>query len=272
MSGERWHVAGSAAEIYDEFLVPAVFGPWAGILVEAAGVCAGDRVVDVACGTGVAALCAARAVSPGGVVTGIDLNPGMIAVARDKEMPTDVRADWREGDAAEIPLADRSADIVLCQLGLQFFPDRPTALSEMQRVLAPGGRLALLVWRDIRHSPGFHALADSLEQNIGAQAAAIMRAPFYFGDQPDALHSLHRDAGFEEVDVRSEVRMVRFASPTDLVNKYGTGSPLAAHLGDASDAAINALIADVSDALESYTDGGTGIAFPIQGHVVTARA
>ena len=89
MAGVRWQVVGSAAEIYDEFLVPAVFGPWAGILVEAAGVGAGDRVVDVACGTGVAALCAARAVSPGGVVTGIDLNPGMIAVARDKEMPAE---------------------------------------------------------------------------------------------------------------------------------------------------------------------------------------
>ncbi len=272
MSGERWQVAGSAAEIYDNFLVPAVFGPWAGILVEAAGVSAGDRVVDVACGTGVAALCAAQAASPGGVVTGIDLNPGMIAVAREKEVLTDVTADWREGDAAALPLADRSADVVLCQQGLQFFPDRPTALSEMQRVLAPGGRLALVVWRDIHHSPGFHALANSLERNIGEQAATIMRAPFDFGDQPETLHSLHRDAGFEKVDIRSEVRMVRFASPTDFVSKYGTGSPLAAHLGGASDAAINALIANVSDALESYTDGGTGIAFPIQGHVVTARA
>ncbi len=272
MSGERWQIAGTAAEIYDQFLVPALFDPWAEILVEAAYANAGDRVVDVACGTGVAALCAARAVSPGGVVTGIDLNPGMIAVAREKEVLTDVTADWREGDAAALPLADRSADVVLCQQGLQFFPDRPTALSEMKRVLAPGGRLALLVWRDIRHSPGFHALADSLEQNIGEQAAAIMRAPFCFGDQPDALRSLHRDAGFQEVDVRSDVRMVRFASPTDFVSKYGTGSPLAAHLGDASDAAINALIADVSGALERYTDGGTGIAFPIQGHVVTARA
>jgi len=271
MSWERLRAQGSAAEIYDKFLVPPVFGPWANILVEAAGVRAGDRIVDVACGTGVSALCAAAAASPGGVVTGIDLNRGRIAAARAKVSPRDVKVEWRVGDASELPIADKCADAVICQLGLQFFPDRPAALSEMKRVLVPKGRLALLVWRDISHSPGFAALATSLERNIGAEAGAVMRGPFTFGDHIDPLYALHRDAGFKEVKVRSEVRMVRFASSADFVGKFGAATSLAPHLEKASDASIDALLADVSEALGNYADGENGIAFPIEGNLVTAR-
>lgn len=272
MSWERLWVAGSAAEIYDYYLVPAVFGPWSHILVKAAGVSAGDRILDVACGTGVSAICAADAARPGGMVTGIDLNEGRIAAARSKNAPSDVTVDWRVGDASALPVEDESADVVLCQLGLQFFPDRAAALGEMKRALVPGGRLALLVWRDISHSPGFAALAASLERNIGAKASAIMHGPFVFGDRIAPLYAIHRGAGFEDVEVRSEVRMVRFTSPTDFVVQFGSATSLAPHFENAGEAAIRSVIAEVSDALSDYADGEGGIAFPIEGWLITALA
>jgi ubiquinone/menaquinone biosynthesis C-methylase UbiE len=142
----QWQVAGSAPEVYERELVPAVFGPWAPILIDLAQPKLGERVVDIACGTGVIARTAAVKVGPTGVVAGVDLNPGMLTVARSLK-PTDDAASvhWHEASADRLPLPDGSFDIAYCQLGLQFFADRPAALREMRRVLSSGGRLALMV-------------------------------------------------------------------------------------------------------------------------------
>jgi len=179
---ERWQLAGTAAEVYQEHLVPAIFGPWAPIVVESASLRPGERVVDVACGTGAVAREAAPQVGVSGTVVGLDLNPGMLAVARELPPASGALVEWREGDATAMPFHNAAFDVVLCQLGLQYFPDRPAALGEMHRVLVPGGRLVLLVWQSIEHSPGFARLAEALERHVGTLAAAIMRAPFVFGD------------------------------------------------------------------------------------------
>ena len=191
---QRWHLAGTAPEIYAEHLVPAVFAPWAPVLLDAAAVGIGHTVLDVACGTGVVAAAAAERVGPSGAVTGVDINPGMIAVAARTQ---GVR--WAQADAARLPFPDGGFDRVLCQAGLQFVPDRLGALREMRRVLRPGGRVALLVWRALHHSPGFAALADALQAVVGPEAAAVMRAPFVFGDDPRPLVTLLDSAGFGDV-------------------------------------------------------------------------
>jgi SAM-dependent methyltransferase len=151
----QWQVAGSAPEIYERELVPAVFGAWAPVLVDLAQPRSGHRVVDVACGTGIVARIAAMRVGPTGAVVGIDLNPGMLSVARSAAS-TEPRSggplQWQEASADKLPLADGSFDIVYCQLGLQFFADRAAALREMRRVLDTEGRLALMMVRDTRQS------------------------------------------------------------------------------------------------------------------------
>jgi len=112
MTGEEsWQVSGSAAEVYERCFVPAIFGQWAPRLVDAARVSAGDRVLDVGCGTGVLARAAADRVAPAGQVTGIDINEGMLAVAR-RMGPL---VDWRQGDATDLPLPDESYDVVVSQ-------------------------------------------------------------------------------------------------------------------------------------------------------------
>jgi SAM-dependent methyltransferase len=182
---EQWQVAGSAAQIYDRHLVPAIFGPWAPRVLDLAAPAAGEQVLDVACGTGVVARLAAERVGAGGRVACLDLNPGMLAVAGS--LPAgDAPVGWVQASAGRLPFPDGSFEVVCCQLGLQFFPDRTAALAEMARALVPGGRLAVMVWRSIDHSPGFAVLAAALDRHIGPAAGAVMRAPFGLSDRGDA--------------------------------------------------------------------------------------
>jgi len=268
----QWQVAGSAPEVYERELVPAVFGMWAPILVELAQPRPSERVLDVACGTGVVARFAATLVGPSGTVVGIDLNPGMLSVARSVVSP-DSRSgghlQWQEASADKLPFPDDSFNVVYCQLGLQFFADRPAALREMRRVLGAEGRLALMVWRGIHESPGFAVLADALQRHVGQAAAAIMRAPFGLSNA-DELEALVRAAGFQNVAIQQRSGTVRFPSVERFVLSYVAGSPLAGPVSQADDAARAALITDVRNALGRFTSNDD-LAFPIAAHLLSAR-
>ena len=267
MSSERWQVVGTAAQIYQERLVPAIFGPWAPRVVQLADIRPGDRVLDVACGTGVVARLAAQQAGPTGRVAGVDPNPGMLEVAAS--LPASgAPLTWEQGSAEELPYPDGSFDVICCQLGLQFFADRPAGLGQMARVLTSGGRLALMVWRPIEHSPGFAALAEALDRHVGAAAGALMRAPFALGDEAQ-LRDLVEAAGFVQTRIQQAAGTVRFASARDLVEAYGTGSPLAAHLAGVDDAARDALVAETESALRPWTTE-TGLSFPIEALLLAA--
>lgn len=268
----QWQVAGNAAEVYEPELVPAVFAAWAPLVVDLAAPQPGERVVDVACGTGVVARLAAQRVGGTGQVVGLDLNPGMLAVAAGVAplaSPTCAPITWREASALALPLADATFDIVYCQLGLQFFADCPMALREMARVLVPGGRVALMVWRDLQYSPGFGVLAAALERHVSAEAAAIMRAPFALGEV-DQLQALLVAAGFRDVGIHPVAGTVRFPSATHLVQSYVAGSPLAGHVANAMEEGRTALLREASEALQSSADE-SGLTFPIEAHLASAR-
>jgi len=224
-------------------------------------------VLDVACGTGIVAHHAAEHIGPGGTIVGIDLNPGMLAVARSMASPTPI--EWHEGRAESLLFADAVFTIVYCQLGLQFFPDQPAALREMHRVLVPGGRLGLLVWRPIQYSPGFVALRDALERHVSAEAVAFMRAPFALGDAEE-LRALIAGAGFHDVMIQSAVGTVRFPSTEDFVRHYVAGTPLANLVSQVGDDARAALLSHVRTALTSY-ESAERLAFPIEGHLASAK-
>jgi SAM-dependent methyltransferase len=264
----QWQVAGSAPEVYERELVPTVFGPWAPILVDLAQPKQGERIVDIACGTGIVARIAAAKVGPAGAVAGVDLNPGMLAVARSVRTPDGASVQWHEASADRLPLSDRSFDIAYCQLGLQFFADRPAALQEMRRVLSSKGRLALMVWCGINESPGFESFAEILERNVSLAAATIMRAPFGLADA-DELRRLVAGADFRDITVQRRVGTVEFPSVERFVLSYVAGSPLASHVSQASDLTREHLIAETKSALEKYV-GDRGLSFPIAAHLLTA--
>jgi ubiquinone/menaquinone biosynthesis C-methylase UbiE len=267
---ERWQVAGNAAEIYQSELVPAVFGPWGPRVVELAALQSGLRVLDVACGTGLVARLAAEAVGVDGRVAALDVNPAMLEVA--SELPAVVGApiEWVEGDAQALPFAEASFDVVCCQLGLQFFPDRERALREMKRVLVAGGRAVVMVWREIDRAPGFAVLAAALGRTISADAEALMRAPFALGDAGE-LSRLLESAGFSDCTIRAEIGSVRFASAAMFIGSYIGGSPLAAIVATAPAPAYEKLVSEVERGLDSCIEQNS-LFFPIEAHLAVCRA
>ena len=268
MGDQQWQVAGSAAEVYERELVPAIFGPWAPRVLDLVAPATGERVLDVACGTGVVARLAAERVGADGRVVGFDLNPGMLTVARSLPVKG-APIGWVQATASRLPFPDGSFEVVCCQLGLQFFPDRAAALAEMARVLVAGGRLAVMVWRSIDHSPGFGVLAEALDRHVGPAAEALLRAPFGLGDEA-TLRNLVAGAGFREVRLDQQAGVVRFGSARELVVAYGAGSPLAGPVGAAGPAARAGLVAEVQAALEEW-QGAAGLAFPIEALLVSGR-
>lgn len=265
-----WQLVEDSAEAYERYLVPLFFEPWAERLLAGAGVRSGERVLDVACGTGSVARRAAHRVGPSGRVVGLDLNEGMLAVARRVSGPSRPAIEWRQGDAASLPFPDGSFDVVTCQQALQFFPDRPRALREMRRVLAPGGRAALAVLRGLRHSPAYAPLADALEKHVAAEAGAMLRSIFPSWTREE-MRALVREAGFRDPHVRSEVGSIRYPSAEEFLRQEAACSPLAGVLRGMPDAARAALVRELEAALGAHSDDD-GIVTPMETWVVLARA
>jgi ubiquinone/menaquinone biosynthesis C-methylase UbiE len=266
---EQWQTSGNAPESYECYVVPTLFTPWATDLVQRVALQTGERVLDVACGTGIVARLAAQHVSPGGAVTGLDLNPGMLSLARTLPQPTDVKTEWREGSAVELPFSNAAFNVVLCQQGLQFFPDRLAALREMHRVLVPGGRLALSVWRPIQYNPYITALGDALERHVNAEVAEGMRTVCALGDAEE-LRSLLLQAGFRDVRICIAILVMRFASVEAFIPGQFAATPFADAVAALDADARTALLEDVRLALRSYTDD-EGVAVPNEAHIAIAH-
>jgi ubiquinone/menaquinone biosynthesis C-methylase UbiE len=147
-----WQLEGNAPLAYDTHIVDVFLQDYSRRLVEVAAIKAGDRVLDVACGTGVVTQLVANKIGSAGQVVGFDLNAGMLARARASR-ETAAAIEWRVGNATDMPFADATFDCVICQHGLQFIPDKAAAVSEMHRVLADRGRIVISVWRSIEHCP-----------------------------------------------------------------------------------------------------------------------
>lgn len=204
---ERGQVAASAAEIYEQFFVPALFIDWPSHVLAAAEVRAGHRVLDVACGTGILARAAERVVGGSGAVVGVDINGGMLAVARSKS----ATIAWKNGAAESLPFDAASFDRVVSQFGLMFFQDRAKAVSEMLRVVCPGGRVGGAVWASLDATPGYATGAEVLRDLFGSEVAKSIEAPYCLGDT-HALKALFAEAGVEEVSVRTVTGKARFSS------------------------------------------------------------
>jgi len=253
----------SPAEIYDEQFVPALFRPWAGVVADAARVGPGQRVLDVACGTGVLACAAAERVGRSGAVTGLDANPQMLAVARRKPTPV----QWVDGRAESLPFADAGFDAVVSQFGLMFFDDRVAALREMVRVLRPGGRLAVAVCDAVEHSPGYAALAALLQRLFGDAVANAFRAPFAIGDAA-LLRRLCEQAGVPRAEVAAHEGTVRFASIDALVSTERACVWTLGGLLD--DAQFERLLSESRTALQPWQQRDGTAAFEMPALIITA--
>jgi SAM-dependent methyltransferase len=196
-----------AAKSYEALMVPALFGEWASKVADAARIQPGERVLDVACGTGILTREAASRAGASGFVAGLDPSAGMLEVAR--QLAPSV--EWREGVAESLPFEDQTFDAVVSQFGLMFFTDRREALRQALRVLKPGGLLAFAVWDSLENIPAYADEVALLQRLVGARAAEALRAPFVLGHRHD-LTTLFADAGVATVEVTTEKGVARFPS------------------------------------------------------------
>jgi ubiquinone/menaquinone biosynthesis C-methylase UbiE len=262
-----YQISGDAAQLYVQYSARYFTGPWVPELVGLAALRPGERVLDVACGTGVVARLAAPQVGSTGQVTGLDFNAGMLAVARALPPPSGVIINWVEGSAVAMDLPHASIDVILCQQGLQYFPDKHAALREMRRVLVPGGRALLSIWKSA--SPYNIAVGEALERHVGTEIATKYRASRVVPDA-EALRRLFLEAGFRAVEVRPSSRVVRLPSIEKFVLGHLSGSPVAGAVADLSEERRAALARLVKTALQPYAEGD-GVAVPDETNIAMAH-
>lgn len=261
---ETGQVATSAAEIYEEFFVPALFIDWPAHVLAAAEVQPGDRVLDVACGTGILAREAARVVGSTGSVVGVDINEAMLAVARSKASTL----SWQHAAAESLPFAAASFDRVVSQFGLMFFQDAVKALSEMRRVLRPRGRMSVAVWASLEATPGYAAVAELLRELFGPDVAKSIKAPYALGDT-QALNALFTAAGIEEITIQTVAGKARFTSVESWVYTDIKGWTLADVIDDEG---YEKLRRAAPQKLSPFVRNDGSVAFEAPAHIVTVAA
>ncbi len=240
------------AETYDSYLVPAIFEPWSRDLIKRALVWKGDRVLDVACGTGVVAC---RIAGTGAKVTGLDTDASRLEVARKRASEENVSVTWREGSGEALPFRDPAFELVTCQQGLQFMTDRAKATREMRRVLLPGGRAVLSCWLPIAQQ-GAYAAIDGVASKLARPREAS--SPI----DHETLNKLLLDAKFFAIQIETVTRQVRVPDPARfaaLSLEWITGAPVS-----------EAVVAEGVEALTSFIDGDA-LQFKMSSLVAVAR-
>ncbi len=252
-------------ENYERFFVPAIGKPLANDLVRLAALRPGERILDVACGTGIVARLASQQVGSNGTVAGLDVNPGMLGVARSVT-PADMSIEWHESGAEDMPLPDEAFDVVLCQISLQFMADKLAALQEMRRVLVPGGRLILNV-------PGptaktFAVLAEAMERHISSQAAGFVTHVFSLHDTTE-IQLLLSKAGFHDIAVQADNKVLNLPPPKEFLWQYVHSTPLAGVVAEVDEDALAALEREVVEKWQDFEKDG---ALMYQQRIVVASA
>lgn len=252
----------TAATAYEELHVPALFREWTGPVLDAAKITSGNKVLDVACGTGVLARAASERVGPSGSAVGVDPNAGMLAVAGK----LDSTVEWRPGAAEALPFPDATFDAVVSQFGLMFFADRLAAIREMSRVLMPGGRLVVAVWDALENSPAYSLEVALLDRLAGRPAADALRAPFVLGD-PQELAALFVEAGLSAPRVTTRMGMARFPSIRVMVEADLRGW-LPVMGVTLSESQIDQILAEAERELALFLEEDGGVVFDSPAHLV----
>jgi SAM-dependent methyltransferase len=258
----RGQLTGSAADIYEQIFVPAIFAQWPPVLLDTADVTPGHRILDVGCGTGVLATAAMKRVGPDGWVVGLDPNKPMLTVASRRLEPV----EWRSAAAETIPYPDGSFDRVVSQFALMYFANRARGLAEMARVTAPGGRVAIATWAAVADSPGYAALVDVVARTVGEDAADAIREPFCLSD-PAAVGSLVA-ASFADVEVHRHHGVARFDSIESMVRAEIRGWTLSDTIDDEQ---YERMLAAACADLAFLTDAAGRVEFAMPALVATGR-
>jgi SAM-dependent methyltransferase len=259
----------TAAQAYEAFLVPAVFRPWAEMVVDGHPPAAATRVLDVACGTGIGARLAARTIGAAGAVVGLDSDGDMLAVARVTARGMEAAPiEWLQGSAVAMPFDSRTFDYVVCLEGIQFFQDRTAGLREIRRVLRANGVLVASVWAGLSDNPGYAALAEGLRKFVSETAAQL--PPMSLGDGGE-IRQLITSAGFTEARVSAATLALTVPSAEAFIDWLAAGGPtIRRNLAELPESRREEFSRLVGERLERYRTTA-GLVLPSSRNVVVAR-
>jgi ubiquinone/menaquinone biosynthesis C-methylase UbiE len=257
---ETGQVSENAAKIYEEFYLPALFEEWSPRVAEAAQIVNGHRVVDVACGTGALTLVVSDRVGSEGSVVGVDINEGMLNIAKMKAP----QLDWKQAPAEALPFDSNSFDSAVCQFGLMYFGNQQRALQEMIRVLRPGGTLAIVVWDKLENNPGFAAEDQLWQQFIGEEA--VDETYYSLGDK-QVLEKLFTSSGISDAEIRTHQGTAQFSS---IENWILTGVKGWTQDDAFSEDQLELLLQKAQIELASFETPGGSVAFPTSANIITA--
>ena len=260
------------AWMFERYFGPAIIIPWAHVLLEYAAPQPGERVLDLACATGIVARHVAPIVGAHGKVVALDINPDMLAVGRALPAPEGAAVEWREGNAVALDLPDDALDLVLCQQGLQFFPDRVAAVREMRRVLADGGRVVLSVWQALQYHPVYAALFEASARHLGVSVSDLA-SPFSFPDAEE-LRALLSAGGFQRIEIIPRTLDAHFPAPERFVQlTVLAGAAVDPDAADADpavrDALVDAVARETEAVVQRYHDGDR-LRIPMSCHIAVA--
>lgn len=260
-----FQLAGNGPQIYEEVMVPLWFGRWAEALVGLLSLQASESVLDVACGTGVTTRLAKKCVGLNGHVDGLDINAPMLAKA--KELASGLDINWIESDVCGNGLRADTYDVIMSQHGYHYFPDKPGALREFLRLLAPGGRVAFSIWDG--HSPYTKAICAAVERHISPEIAMKQRAQ---RETPsaDALREQVSREGFSDVSVIRQELMIDVPLAPEFVPLHLGSMPIAEAFIDLPKDSQTALVDDVADAMSGFVEDDR-LVHPDAVHVVIGR-
>lgn len=262
-STETFQISPEQAAVYEAKFVPAIFAQWSPLLLEAASVQPGQRVLDVGCGTGILARTAADLVGPSGRVVGVDINEGMLSVARR------VRPDleWQQGNATALPFADDMFDTVLCQSALMFVSDAAQALREMRRVCTPNGVVGVQVYAGLDDQPANGPWVELVSRHAGAEAVRLLDTYWALGDL-DVLRGHVEKAGLQIDEIRTPLGVQRWESIDEWVQIEVESTPLVDRI---SDTVYERIREESRDLLAQY-ETEDGVAAPIRAHIMIAHS
>ena len=222
-SGKAAAFAGTLAEFYDRFLVPLIFAPYAEVVADRVKGLRPRCILETAAGTGVVTEALARMLPSEVTITATDLNQAMIDLGKAK--PGMERVSWQQADATSLPFPDGAFDMVLCQFGVMFFPDKRASFNECFRVLSPGGTYLFVVWDDYSNMPNspLWIAAERIGEMLGRDPHTLLSQGYF--DEPTIRADLAA-ARFREVRVDRIARPARAASARDAAEITVQGSLL----------------------------------------------
>jgi ubiquinone/menaquinone biosynthesis C-methylase UbiE len=252
---------GSIPEIYDRLLVPMIFAPYARDLARRIKGYVPRDVLETAAGTGAVTAALASELPDGTQITATDLNEPMLAQART-HLADRPQIRWQQADALALPFGDASFDVVACQFGVMFFPDRVKGYAEARRVLRPGGHFVFNVWDKVEENEFAHVVHQTLQQVFSDKAPQFMvRTPHGYHD-PARIRAELNEAGFTDIAIEAVAHRSRANTPQDPATAFCQGSPMRSEIEACGAPGLEAATRQAADALARRFGSG-----PIEGRL-----